>query len=353
MISSRFSPARMIGLLAVCGMLIVTVLSACSSSTATIEAPTPTPIPTPVPAVRPTFTVERGDIVNQLDFQARILSMVTKDLKFKTAGRVAKVSVAEGDTVKHGQLLAELQTSIDPYELKRAQLNLQKAQLSQQLFEAQTSKNAKGYALGQALKKVDVDLAQLELDQINQVVVQAQLVASMDGVVQTVNIAENGDVDASTIAVTLADPNQLEISASLSEAQMEPLAEDMPVSFTSGTGAGETFPGFIRSLPYPYGKSAQSTSASDDRSVRITLLGEWQKSGLGLGSPVKVSLIVASHQGVLWLPPQALRKFENTTFVIVQDAQGQHRANVTTGLSTGERVEITEGLSEGQIVVAP
>src|SRR5512146_3111121 len=184
MISSRFSPARMIGLLAACGLLLGAVLSACSSSSVTVaEAPTPTPIPTTVAAPRPTYTVERGDIVNQLDFQARIVPIVTQDLKFTTSGRVAKVNVAEGDTVKNGQLLAELQTSIDPYQLKRAQLNLQKAQLSQQLFEAQTSKNARGYALMQALKQVDVELAQMELDQINQVVVQAQLKAGMDGVV--------------------------------------------------------------------------------------------------------------------------------------------------------------------------
>jgi len=39
--------------------------------------------------------------------------------------------------------------------------------------------------------------------------------------------------------------------------------------------------------------------------------------------------------------------------VVVQDGEVQRRVDVTTGIESTDRVEIEEGLSEGQIVIAP
>ena len=41
------------------------------------------------------------------------------------------------------------------------------------------------------------------------------------------------------------------------------------------------------------------------------------------------------------------------TFVYVQGASGPQRVNVTTGIANRERVEILEGLREGQAVLLP
>ncbi len=57
--------------------------------------------------------------------------------------------------------------------------------------------------------------------------------------------------------------------------------------------------------------------------------------------------------GVLWLPPQAIRVFEGREFVVVRDGDMQRRVDLKTGLKTVECVEIIEGLSEGQVVIAP
>jgi multidrug efflux pump subunit AcrA (membrane-fusion protein) len=52
------------------------------------EVPTPTPIPTAVIPARPTYVVQRGEIVNQIEVNGRVVPVVQQDLVFQVAGRV-------------------------------------------------------------------------------------------------------------------------------------------------------------------------------------------------------------------------------------------------------------------------
>ncbi|NJN55968.1 MAG: hypothetical protein HC804_15195 [Anaerolineae bacterium] len=66
---------------------------------------------------------------------------------------------------------------------------------------------------------------------------------------------------------------------------------------------------------------------------------------------MKVVVVIEERPSVLWLPPAAVRDFNGRHFVVVQDDQGQSRVDVTLGIEGDGRVEIVEGLSEGQIIV--
>jgi hypothetical protein len=83
--------------------------------------------------------------------------------------------------------------------------------------------------------------------------------------------------------------------------------------------------------------------------VRISLEGDL--SDLSLGDLARVTVLLEHKEDVLWLPPAAIRTFQGRDFVIVQDADQQRRADVRLGLESVERVEILEGLEEGQVVI--
>jgi hypothetical protein len=53
----------------------------------------------------------------------------------------------------------------------------------------------------------------------------------------------------------------------------------------------------------------------------------------------------------LWLPPEAIRTFQNRTFVVVQTADGERVVDISIGLQTDDRVEVETGLSENDIIV--
>jgi multidrug efflux pump subunit AcrA (membrane-fusion protein) len=68
---------------------------------------------------------------------------------------------------------------------------------------------------------------------------------------------------------------------------------------------------------------------------------------------IKITVVLQKKDDVLWLPPQAIRSFEGRKFVVVQEGALQQRVDVKTGIISSEKVEIIDGLKEGQIVVSP
>ncbi len=59
------------------------------------------------------------------------------------------------------------------------------------------------------------------------------------------------------------------------------------------------------------------------------------------------------RQNVLWLPPAAVRTFQNRTFVVLQTPDGPRSVDVEIGLRTTDRVEIKSGVREGDVVIGP
>jgi multidrug efflux pump subunit AcrA (membrane-fusion protein) len=75
--------------------------------------------------------------------------------------------------------------------------------------------------------------------------------------------------------------------------------------------------------------------------------------GYEVGDMVRLSIILAQKADALWLPLQVVREFEGRYFVIVQDGDVERRVDVKVGIVDDDRIEVTQGLTEGQVVVAP
>jgi multidrug efflux pump subunit AcrA (membrane-fusion protein) len=144
-----------------------------------------------------------------------------------------------------------------------------------------------------------------------------------------------------------------EISADLDSDEMEKLEEGMRVSVALVNRPGEAVTGFIRQVPYPYGGGAAQGEVEEDQSVRISLDVSTGEAGYELGDLVRVTVVLEHKENVLWLPPQAIRTFEGRKFVVVQDGEYQQRVDVKIGIQGEDRIEILEGLTEGQEVIGP
>ena len=126
---------------------ITALLAACGN--AQPVNPTPVPdLPTPAP---PTFEVQRGLVARGVEFNARVQPASSETLAFQTDGRLYKLNVKEGDKVKAGDILAEL----DLTDLK--------AQLEQETIRLRTAQSVLSNTV-QTFSET-VRLAQLDLDQ--------------------------------------------------------------------------------------------------------------------------------------------------------------------------------------------
>jgi macrolide-specific efflux system membrane fusion protein len=346
---------------------------ACSASQPA-EEPTPTPMPT---AIKPTFTVQRGEIVIKTDLGGRMVPVNSKAASFATDGDVGNVYVQEGDHVEPGQLLADLtvlkelepqwaqanadakyEETISNNTIQRAEIKLQIAQLNLADLKAKGASQAEIQ-----IAELQAQLAQMDLDEVKanpalhtasaqvkeleQTMANAQLKAPIAGYVVAAPKAGQR-VNQTTEAFLIGDVSQLEVGAAAMEEVLKQLTEGMTVTVVLEGHAERPYTGTIRQLPYPYG-----SGGNGEAEVRVTLNVPPEQAGLKLGDRMLITAVLQDKTNILWLPPQAIRTVGGRAFVVVQSENGQQRVDVTLGLQTHDRVEIAAGLAEGQVVVGP
>jgi RND family efflux transporter MFP subunit len=236
-------------------------------------------------------------------------------------------------------------------DLKVAQANYDEALQARQVFsytvqlQEQEVDRAK-MRLQRLDTALDVEEMRLAVKRLNAQLADARLIAPFDGQVLAVAIRKGQEVDAFEPAMILIDPGELEIRAELSDSELELLTEDMPVTAAPPGKPGEQMQGHISSLPYPYGSGDQTIAAT-----RVVLDSTAMEDQFDLGDRLEILVILVDKDDVLWLPVQALRNFEGRKFVVVQDGATQIRKDVKTGIEGEGRVEITEGLTEGEVII--
>lgn len=357
---------------------------------------TPTPIPTSVIPVKPTYTVKIGEILRERTFSGRIAPVVEEALFFRSGGRIRNVYASRNDFVTAGQIIADLEIDDLERELTSAQLNLERAQsrlysaekelefqrrsaqinleiTNLRLLNLRTESPDDNFGISVQNKQVelaqialerlsegvdpllinDVARAQLQVEKLQNAIADATITALFDGQLLSVSLTAGRPVNAFDPVVSLADITNLEVKADLISDQMNELAEEMPVEVSLVGRPGEILSGHIRRLPYPFGSGGSGEVIDPDKSTRITIEQppDAEETDLELGDLVQVRVELERKDAALWLPTQAIRIFDGRRFVVVQDGEIQRRVDVKVGIQTNERVEIEEGLEEGQVVV--
>ncbi|NLF12686.1 MAG: HlyD family efflux transporter periplasmic adaptor subunit [Anaerolineaceae bacterium] len=154
-------PARLLLVpLVLLGWLLVTSCSPGSPATwlgtEATPAPTPTPLPTAVVPEKPTYTVERGEVMDSLTFTGRVSPLNEAELYFRTDGRVLQVYVERGQPVRAGDRLAELDVSALHRQLAQANLVLETA-----LTDLQTAEDERAYNLARAQVNLETEIVAL------------------------------------------------------------------------------------------------------------------------------------------------------------------------------------------------
>lgn len=159
------------------------------------------------------------------------------NLGFKTAGQIKKIYVKEGDFVKKGQILANLddvdyRLAVDALQIQYEQLREEVAR-TQRLFK-QKSISTNDYEKATAgLRQVEIQL-QMNKNKYD----YTKLYAPTDGYIQSVNFSPAEMVDAGTSVFTLLDVSNMEVVVDI------PVSEYLQRSHFTGfdcrvTGIGE------------------------------------------------------------------------------------------------------------------
>ncbi len=340
-------------------------------------------------------TVQRGNLEVDITASGNLSLSRTEDLAFDMAGIVDQVNVQVGDSVKQGEVLATLDTSLRDENLTQLESNVLQAEISQkntQLALDKAEDQTVTLVTGDIVYSNNYDDQQIEILKLqNQQALQKladaqkaltdaqnaspEVIAPFDGFVTAVNVAA-GDAGVSgngvpkgTVAVTIADPTKFEADILVSEMDIYKvkLGGDAAVQLSSLPGlnlpAKVTFisptatiqQGVVNykvtveiqplEAPTQGGETSSSTPAPSTAAQNLQL-----REGL----TATVNIVVAKRTNVLLVPNGAITTQRGQNYVQVMAADGTvTQQAITTGISNWQYTEVTDGLSEGEKVVIP
>ncbi len=336
-----------------------------------------------------TAEVTRGDIEQTVEATGTVMPSELVSVGAQASGRIELLNVALGDTVKQGQLIAQIdsQTQTNDLQTSRAQLADVRAQLAaaqatlvqakqdfrrQQILVPGEATSQADYDAAQATLKsaqagVDAAQAQLRQSQISVNTAEVNLgytrvVAPMDGVVVAIVSKQGTTVNANQSAptiVVLAKLDTMTIEAEISEADVIKVKPEMPVYFTILGDPDTRYDATLRQIepaPESIVDQVDSSSSSSDEAIYYNALFDVDNPDGTLRSMMtaNVTIVLDRRQKALQIPSSALgAKGKNGTYAVqVMNEKGRlETRQVKIGLNTNVVAEVLSGLEQGDKVV--
>lgn len=296
-----------------------------------------------------------------------------EELYFISDGKLDQFHVQLGDTVEAGQVLATLQTASTQSEIekleeetyrtstlglyndRKATANIEIAKVELERLQTEGASDSECRAKEHEIKQMELDLRQtqqlrqMELDYkysnlqtLRQKLETSQLVAPFSGqIVYLSSISSGGSVKGYTTVIGLADTSKLTLQTDfINESDLADAASVCVKVMDKEYG--------ITYLPY-----------DETEYLTLMLSGEDMKSYFSVDAPAgeieagQSAMIVALfdyRENVLTIPLNALyRDREGRHVYKIVDGQ-RIRCSVTVGAITETKVEILEGLEEGDVI---
>jgi multidrug efflux system membrane fusion protein len=309
-------------------------------------------------------TVEKRDIPIWLEGLGTVAAWKQVTVRSQVDGRLDKVLFKEGQAVKQGDLLAQIDPrpflaqlhqaegalARDRAQLKDAHANLERYKtLREQNLIAQQQQDDQAALAGQAQGSVQVDEAAVETAKLN--VDYTQIKAPMDGVVG-VRLVDPGNLvhasdanglvvltqlDPMAVYITLPEDDLPRVSAAVARG-------DVPVEAFSRDG----------NLPLGAGKLRVIDNQINQATATLRLKAELPNPARKLwpNQFVKARLLLETRHDALVLPAPAVQRGPQGTFVYVVGAdQTAVMRPIEIELTTGDLAVVRKGVAAGDQVV--
>ncbi|MCW9034052.1 MAG: efflux RND transporter periplasmic adaptor subunit [Alphaproteobacteria bacterium] len=256
-------------------------------------------------------------------------------------GRIDKLPVREGDRVKTGQVIVELDRKLLSVELSKAKATRQEAVGNlARVKELSRRKVATPERLDKA--QLAVSVAKAEEDLINTRLGYTKIRAPFDGVVIE-RLAEPGDIaPKNTHLLTINDPTSLYTRVSVSELMLPRLSKGNPIEVRIDALDNQLSMGSISRI-HP---------VVDPRTRQGIVEVEFKQIPLGAvaGQLCRVKLKTPEVRRLV-VPFASLRRDQEGVYVFALQEGKAVIKRVLTGLRLNQQVEVLDGLIVGDKVV--
>lgn len=315
-------------------------------------------------------TVEMRTIAETVPLFAEVVTSREGTIASRIAGTVEKVHVLEGVTVSQGDILAELDTELLNILARQADARLAETRAGIATAVSRVDRTTNALARVEGLRgttsfsssrfdeaqsdvfeargqlaeaEARVKTAEADEAETRYQLDRAEIRAPFSGIVLEVNTNPGEFISSGAPVVSLLDTQSFEIEASVPSKYIRVLDPGLHVSGV--TEAGEALDLTVRVL-LPIENTATRT-----RPVRFSspLLTNMQT--VAIGQSITVSIPISAPREVLSVPKDALVQARGGWTVFVAEEGLAQPRPVQIGVALGDRFEVLNGLSEGDVVV--
>jgi membrane fusion protein, multidrug efflux system len=336
------------------------------STTAAAEPPPTAPVAIDVPVV----VASVGPIEATLEISGTLTPRSRVGVKPKLPGTLERILVDIGAPVQAGQVVAtldrrELDAQVDAavaavgvakaglesaeaalanavLELERARNLFEKGALPRQrLDSAETAHRAS--VAQRELAKANLAQAEAALRRAREVQRDATLTSPVTGFIVERNY-DPGAIPGDEPIVVVADVRQMKLEAGVSELEAGRLRVGMPARIEVQARPGETFSGELAAI------APEVDERNRHFPVEVRVANPDRALLSGMYATARLAL--ASAAQALTVPREAVTTRDGKRVVLKVEGESLRVAPVTEGLNDGRRVQITSGLSPGELVIA-
>ncbi|MCK5242953.1 efflux RND transporter periplasmic adaptor subunit [bacterium] len=269
------------------------------------------------------------------DFSDSILAMgsikgfAQVNLGFQISGVVSVFYFREGDEIKSGQVIVQLDPQEQLLKYEQAQVKYENAQ---SLYDL-------GAIIPLKLKetRLEMELAQTEL-------AKTAIVAPSDGILGSRDVEVGSMVNPSMKVATFLDVEDVFAEAGIMEREINKVVLGQSVKINVDAYPDLDFGGTVTNIsPMVKGKSKTLN-------VKVQIANPYRL--LLPGMFVRVRVKIFETKNAIIIPRPALKKVKGAyhVFVVNPDNKAEFKT-VKLGYVTTDNVQITEGLKEGELVV--
>ncbi|MBU1153564.1 efflux RND transporter periplasmic adaptor subunit [bacterium] len=413
-----------------------------------------------------TVAVQRGNMITKVTETGSVQPKTTVQIKSNVGGEIVRLPVKEGDWVRKGDLLVELDTTIlknkfiqakadlelvkaklstllageRPQDiakaresLKQAEINLEDAKVkldrqnglfrqgfiskqdvdtAQRAYElAMSSYNTASLSLSLILEgareqdivsaKASVLKAEVSHEQSASDLKDATIYAPLDGTILAKNVEEGekvtsgiGNSGGGTVILTIGDLSSMKILAKINEVDITKVKTGQEVEITLDAIRGEKYHGRVTDIAslgkiennivtyevtieilgagvrinhrdtetqreqevrsqnteYRIQSTEHRTQKTEDRRQMVQGISRTPNPALKTGMTANVDIITDRKTDVLYVPLEAIVEHKGRKKILVLEDSVFVARRIKTGLQDETRVEIIEGLTEGEKV---
>jgi len=306
------------------------------------------PSPTEVKVVQP----HRGEITRSIVLPANVRAYQQATLYAKVAGYLKSINVDNGDAVKAGDVLAEIETPELSADLAKYQAEAKVAEIDlKRLNEAQKKAPDLVVPLTVDSARSKYEVAKASLYHLETLLAYNKVIAPFSGIITMryvdpgafIPAATSGSAASTAAIVTLMDFNRVRVQVAVPELESALVARGQPVKIVVEEYPKGSFAGEITRFSYALDEATKTMLAE------IELPNPKLELRPGMYATVRIG--IERKKDALLLPVEGLVMEKANAFVFIVVENRAKKIPIKIGFNDGANVEIISGFTPAERVI--